>query len=184
MVKKIIVLSSLLLSFSAQAINTFHVVPQESTLTFIATQNNAPIKGEFKNVTGDIQFDPNQLSSSQVDITVDMSSVNASYADLVTTLKTADWFNVASFPKAIFKANHFTKVKDNQYQAVGTLTLRDKTEPVTVQFSVDQYSDKQAHAVGQAVLKRTQFGVGQGEWADTKSVKDEVKVEFSLMAKS
>lgn len=164
------------------ALPQWQIVSDKNSLTFTGTQNGAPVSGEFKKFSGDIQFDPAQLNSSQVQITVDINSVTSSYAQVGDTLKTADWFNVKLFPQAVFKASHFTKTGNNAYQANGTLTIRDKSAPITLNFVLDEYSATQTRAHGDTSLKRTAFGVGQGEWANTSTVKDEVQVHFSLTA--
>ena len=181
--KKLIGFIFLLISFSAIAdVPVWKIVPKDSSITFIATQNDAPILGEFKSFTGNIQFDPNQLDASHVNIEVDMISVSTSYQTVADTLKTADWFDVKDFPKAVFKATSFKKMSGNSYQANGTLTIRNITLPVTLTFSLDEFSDKKAHAKGTVTLKRTAFGVGQGEWKETKEVKDDVLVSFVVAA--
>lgn len=154
------------------------IVPEKSTITFTATQNNAPVSGSFKTFTGDINFDPEKLNTSQVSISVDINSVKASYQELVNTLLGPDWFNVKQYPNATFKTTAITKVKDNQYQAQGNLTIRDKTVPVTVLFNVKEYSNTSAVFEGHVSLKRLLFGVGQGDWAKTDQVKDDVEVNF------
>lgn len=165
--------------FAAQP-QAWKIVPEQSKLTFTATQNNAPISGEFKTFTGDIHFDPAQLASSNVRIVVDMTSVDVSYKEALDALKGADWFNVKLFPQAIFKASNFTKTGDNTYQANGTLTIRDKSSPITLTFIIDEYTKTGARAHGSTMLKRAVFGVGQGEWAKTDVVKDDVEVKFTL----
>src|SRR5690606_28094519 len=105
-----------------------------------------------------------------------------SYAQVADTLKTADWFDVKRFPKAIFKAAHFTLIEKNTYQADGTLTIRDKTAPASVHFVLDNYTKTNTQLHGDTILKRTVFGVGQGDWSKTNTIKDEVTVHFSLDA--
>lgn len=159
---------------------TWQIVPKDSSLTFTATQNNAPVSGQFKTFTGEINFDPAKLDSSSVNIVVDVGSVTASYKDVADTLKTPDWFDTKVFPKAVFKASQFTKTGDKNYQAAGNLTIRDKTVPVTLTFTLDEYSPTNAHAAGSTTLKRSAFGVGRGDWASTDTVKDDVQVNFIL----
>lgn len=161
---------------------TWQIDAKDSSINFTATQNGAPVTGQFKNFSGTINFDPNQLSTSQVQIKVDMASVSAAYAQIATTLKTADFFDVQKYTQAIFKASDFTKTGSNTYQAKGTLTLRDKTLPVVLNFTMDTYTANKAVATGSASLSRTQFGVGQGSWASTDQIKDPVQVNFNLTA--
>lgn len=160
----------------------WQIVPQESSLTFTATQNNSPVSGQFKSFTGEINFDPNQLNSSSINIVVDMGSVTTSYKEVADTLKTPDWFDVKSFPKATFKASQFTKTADKTYQATGNLTIRDKSIPITLSFVLDKYTSTKAHVTGSTTLKRTAFAIGKGDWAKTDDVKDDVKVNFILSA--
>jgi polyisoprenoid-binding protein YceI len=160
----------------------WQIVPNASSITFTATQNNAPVTGKFRTFTGEINFDPAQLGASNIRIVVDMGSVVTSYSDVADTLKTADWFAVKLFPQAVFTANHFTKINNNTYQATGTLTLRDKTLPTNLTFVLDEFTATKAHAKGTTTLKRTAFGIGKGEWSKTDEVKDDVQVNFTLTA--
>jgi len=73
-------------------------------------------------------------------------------------------------------------VGDNRYQAKGNLTIRDKTQPVTLNFSEVESPKGTAKAEGDTTVSRLKFGVGQGEWSSTDEVKDNVKVHFTLTA--
>lgn len=181
-IKHILFLFTLWLPMFTLAAPSWQIITAKSSLTFTAIQNNAPVTGEFKSFTGDIKFDPKELNQSAVRIVVDIGSVTTSYADVANTLKTSDWFDVKSFPQAIFQANSFTKTGNNSYQANGTLTLRDKTLPITLIFVLEKYSDTEALATGTTIFKRTQFGVGKGDWANTNEIKDDVKVNFTITA--
>lgn len=182
MIKRCFLTLFALLPMMAHAAPHWEIVPNDSSLIFTATQNGSPISGEFKKFTGDINFDPEALGSSNVQINVDVASVSTSYKDVETTLKTPEWFSTKLFPNAVFKASQFKKTGNNAYQANGTLTIRDKTVPIVLNFILDEYTQTKAHATGGTVLKRTAFDVGIGEWAKTDEVKDDVKVDFVLSA--
>ena len=164
------------------AVPVWKIVPNESSLTFTATQNDAPVTGQFKNFTGEINFDPDQLSGNNVKIIVDVGSINDPYNQLSDTLKTSDWFNVKLFPQAVFQSSDFVKTGDKTYQSKGTLTIRGKTIPVTLVFSQEAYTPTKAVIKGSTTIKRTAFGVGQGQWTDTKTVKDDVQINFRITA--
>ncbi len=172
----------LLPMISLAAAPVWQIIPSESSLTFTATQNGAPVTGEFKKFTATINFDPVQLSGNNVKVVVDVGSVSDAYNQLADTLKSADWFNVIKFPQAVFTANKFTKTGDKSYQADGMLTIRDKTLPVTLTFTQEEYSQNKARIKGSTTIKRTAFGVGQGEWADTSAIKDDVRIDFTISA--
>jgi len=164
------------------AVPSWQILPKESQITFTATQNNSPVTGKFTSFNGDIVADPNQLDASHVRIVVDLASVSTSYSDVGDTLKTSDWFDVKMFPQAVFQASHFKKTGNNSYEADGTLTIRNKTLPVVLNFTQEEYSDQKAKIKGSTKLKRTGFGVGQGDWAKTDTVGDDVQVNFEVTA--
>jgi polyisoprenoid-binding protein YceI len=158
------------------------MLPEESQLSFTGTQNDAPLKGTFKSFTAKINFDPDALNESSIDVVVDMNSLNLSYQEAKTTLIGSDWFDVKLFPKAEFKASKWKRVADDNFQAEGTLTIRDRTLPVTLNFKTKKLADNKASVEGSTIIKRTAFGVGQGEWSNTSEVKDDVTVAFKVVA--
>lgn len=160
----------------------WQMVPAESQLTFTATQNGAPVTGQFKTFEATIFFDLKTLKDSSIDIVVDINSLSVSYAELKTTLLTPDWFNTKLFPKAEFKATQFKKSENNTYEAMGTLTIRDRSVPTTLTFTANEMSPNKATVNGSTLIKRSAFGVGQGEWASTKEIKDDVTVHFNVVA--
>lgn len=160
----------------------WEILPSESQLTFTGTQNGASVSGEFKSFSGDIFVDPKDLSHSSIVIMIDINSLSASYADLKKTLMTSDWFNPELFPKATFKATQFKQTGKNTFEAIGTLTIRDKSAPVTLNFSAEERAPNKGVVLGSTVIKRNTFGVGQGEWASTDEIKDDVTVKFKVVA--
>jgi polyisoprenoid-binding protein YceI len=164
------------------AVPMWNIIPMQSSINFTATQNDAPVKGTFKTFSGEIQGDPTKLKDSRVTIIVDTNSVATSYPEVQNTLKMADWFDAAHFPKATFTADKFTHTGKNTYIASGMLTIRDKTVPVTLNFVLEDYTDKAFDIKGSTTLKRNAFGVGQGDWSKTDAIKDDVIVEFTLKA--
>ena len=160
----------------------WQINPAESELSFTATQNDAPFTGTFKKFSGEIFVDPNNYKASSIHIVVDMTSLSAPYADLISTLQSPDWFDTKMFPKAEFKATQFNKTSDKTYEAIGSLTIRDKTAPVTLIFTAEESPKNHAVVDGHTLIKRTVFGVGQGDWASTSEIKDDVAVHFKIVA--
>lgn len=176
------ILTILFSSITFAAVPGWQIVPNESSINFTATQNNAPVTGKFSSFTGNINFDPTQLNNSNVKIVVDINSMTTSYEQVADTLKTAEWFDSKSFPNATFTSTGFVKTGDKTYQANGNLTIRDKTVPVQLTFTLKNYSADKLNLEGSTTLKRTAFGLGQGDWAKTDAVKDDVRVNFTLSA--
>lgn len=164
------------------------IVSSESHLNFEGTQMGAVFKGHFQNFSGKINFDTANLPGSRADITIDMGSVDATSGDRNKYLAMPDWFNIGQFPEAHFVTTSIEKGLDiNQFVAKGNLTIRDKTLPVvlpfTLTFTKDDSGQDVAHMAGETAINRLDYGVGQGQWSDTKTVENQVKLRIQLVAK-
>jgi polyisoprenoid-binding protein YceI len=164
----------------AAEVPKWQIAPEQSSLTFTAIQNDAPIKGKFTDFSGDIQFDPNQLKDSKVVLKVKTNSLSTTLQDVSNTLKTADWLSTDKFPEASFETISFNKKDTQHYQAEGNLTILNKTFPANVDFEVLNFSPEKAQIKGTATFKRTQWGIGKGEWANTNDIKDNIQIDFNL----
>ncbi|HEX9806086.1 MAG TPA: YceI family protein, partial [Alteraurantiacibacter sp.] len=92
-----------------------------------------------------------------------------------------DWFAAAMFPEATFETDAIRSEGDG-YVADGTLTIRGISQDVSLPFTLDIQNDI-ARMNGALTIDRSIFGVGQGAWADGKTVALEVKVEVSVVAR-
>ncbi|QMT60383.1 YceI family protein [Legionella sp. PC997] len=167
---------------SADALSEWTLVPSESSISFTATQNNAPVTGTFKEFTAKIVADPKNYQNSSVVVEVNMNSLTTSYAEITSILQGSDWFNAKEFPKAEFKSSKFTKKDDKNYEATGTLTIKNKSLPVTLTFTAVESPKDHLIVEGHTNLKRLDFGIGQGDWSSTSEIKDEVTVNFKAVA--
>lgn len=173
-------------ALAADPVPVWVIDATKSTLTFNATQQGAAIEGQFGSFTGDIHFDPARPEESSAKITIDVKSVDSKSPDRDQSLIGADWFAVEAFPESIYTVSKFEKLNEKQYLARGELSLRDVKKPLdlplTITFSKDANGHDVALAEGEATLNRLDFGVGQGEWKDTNSVGDPVKIKVSVTA--
>lgn len=166
----------------AKSLPQWQMIPEKSHLTFTATQNGAPVSGEFKRFSAEIFADPTDYRGSTLHIVVEIASLSTSYSDLSSTLMGADWFNTKMFPTADFRAGQFNKTGDNTYEAHGILIIRNKSVPITLNFTAQALDNKTMQVTGETTLKRRAFSVGEGEWASTDEIKDDVVVNFTVVA--
>jgi polyisoprenoid-binding protein YceI len=141
------------------------------------------VKGRFNSWKADILFGPEALDKSKVTVTVDMSSAKTGDDQRDASLPSADWFDTATHPKAVFTATKFEKTAEGAYVAHGTLDLRGVKKPVDLPFKLKIVGDK-AQMSGATSLDRTLFGVGQGEFTATDQVPAKVAVRVQLNAVS
>jgi polyisoprenoid-binding protein YceI len=153
----------------------------QSRLEFTGVQAGAEFKGVFHKFTAEVEFAPEALASSRIDVQIDMNSVDSMDKDRDTTIRGKDVFDVAHNPTAHYLTKTITKTATG-YAAVGALTLHGVTKDVPIEF---QFVPQAAGAKlsGSAKLKRLDFGVGQGDWKSTDTIGDAVKINFSLVLK-
>jgi polyisoprenoid-binding protein YceI len=154
---------------------------EQSRLEFVGVQAGAEFKGVFHKFTANVDFAPDALAGSRIDVQIDMNSVDSKDKDRDTTIRSKDIFDVAHNPTAHYVTKAITKTAAG-FSAVGALTLRGVTKdvPIDIQFAP---AGAGAKLTGSAKLNRLDFGVGQGDWKSTENVGDAVKINFSLVLK-
>lgn len=163
---------------SAQEVPAWQV-GEDSTLTFVAVQQGAPFEGRFERFEARIRFSPERPADGELVVTVETDSVDTGYDQRDEVLRSEDFFDVMRWPEARFEASEFRASGGDRYEARGRLTLRDQTHPLTVPFTF-RSDGATAELVGEVVVPRLRFGIGQGEWADTTWIGADVTVRFDL----
>jgi polyisoprenoid-binding protein YceI len=154
----------------------------KSTLEFQFAQAGAQNKGKFTRYPVTLDFSPDNLAASKLDVVVETASLDTGDKERDDTLKTPDLLSVAKFPQARFTSTQITKTA-NGYDAVGKLTLRGVSRDIHVPFSfrtADEQGKPAGYLLGKTTIKRLDFGVGQGDWKATDQVGNDVSVSYSL----
>jgi polyisoprenoid-binding protein YceI len=156
----------------------YRMQPAGSTLVFSGSFQGAGFTGHFDKFDAAISYDPAHLASSKFDVTVDLASAKTGDADRDGALPGSDFFDVAKFPKAHFVTTAIHQ-DGGKVIADGNLTLHGVTKPVslTVNF-VPTTAGATLDVAGS--VKRLDFGVGGGDYADTSVIANEVKVTAHL----
>ena len=150
-----------------------------STLGFTSNFQGSSFDGHFNKWTAAISYDPAKLASSKFDVTVDLATAKTGDNDRDSALPGPDFFNVAKYPQAHFVTTAFHQ-QGNQVVADGMLTLRGVTKPVSLSVVFKpQGSGATLDVTG--TVKRLDFGVGGGQYADTSVIGADVKVIAHLV---
>jgi polyisoprenoid-binding protein YceI len=156
-----------------------------SAITFTALQEGAPVPGSFQDFTAEIQFEPDDLAASRVVVEIATASVATGHKDRDATLRSAAFFDVATWPSATFTSEHLVHNGGDRYEAHGRLTIRDVTRDVVLPFQLaiaDNGARRIAHASGELTIARLDYGVGQGDFASTKTVGADVVIHIAIVA--
>jgi polyisoprenoid-binding protein YceI len=152
-----------------------------SRLGFTVQWSNEPFSATFKHWTADIDFDPSDLAHARVSVAVDLASESSDEADFDSGLKGAQGFQTSQFPTARFVTTGFVQKAANGYEARGTLDIHGVTRDIDLPFTL-MINGRAAHMTGTAHVLRTDFKLGQGEWAAPTPVSHDVSITIDLFA--
>lgn len=91
-------------------------------------------RGKFNKTTGTLTLDKANGTGS-VDVTVDLASVDFGHDKMNEHAVSADFFDIAKYPRATYKGKLVNFINGAPTQVVGDLTLHGVTKPVTLQIN-------------------------------------------------
>jgi len=165
----------------AHAVEYTTVLPKQSSIQFEFRQMGVPVKGSFKRFATGMQFDPARPEAARAQIEIDLASIDAGSREADDESAGKLWFNRSAYPKASFVSSEVRALGNNRYELRGTLTLKGKAREMTVPVTYTPVKNT-ATFDGAFVLRRLDFGIGEGLWADVATVANEVQVRFRIAA--
>jgi polyisoprenoid-binding protein YceI len=146
---------------------------------FTASWEGSDFDGVFHHFEAAIAFAPDDLASSRFDVKVDVTSADTQSSDRDEALADPEWFDYAHHPQATFVASSFSTTGEGHYEAAGTLTIKGISHELRFPFTWDAHDGK-AHLLGETTVVRTDFHIGEGEWADGDTIGLDVRVRVDL----
>ena len=167
------------LAVATPAVAADYVQAPGSTLTFATQYQGEVFVGRLPSFTTRLRFDPKQLATSTLDVGIALAGVTVANPEGDDALRSADFFHVAQFPQARYTATGLRSLGGNRYAADGTLSLRGVSKPVTLTFTWTP--GRQPVLAGKATVRRLDFDVGGGDWADTDLIPDEIAISTRVV---
>jgi len=96
--------------------------PDSTTIGFIGSKVTGSHEGGFENFEGTITLVDNDPTRSKVDVVIDTTSLWADDDRLTNHLKSADFFEVETYPTATFNSTSI-EVAEDGYKITGNLNL-------------------------------------------------------------
>jgi len=157
------------------------VVPGKSEIAFTMKQMGVNFDGRFKAWKADIVFKPAALDQSKATIDIDLASLDLASADSEAEARDPLWFNTSKFPVAHFASTSFKSLGGDRYEVAGKLALKGITRDCVVPIAVKADAAGNRVAEGAFLLKRLEYKIGEGEWADTATVADDIRVRVRIV---
>jgi len=149
----------------------------------------AKVKGTFHAFEANISADAHDLTSADIQLTIDLDSVDTRNKDRDAHLRNNDFFDIEKFPKLVFTATAITKTDDGEYSVVGDVSLHGVTrsEKFAVSFEgagKDPWGNDKVGFSATGSLKRSDYGLTYNAALETGGVLigDEVKISIDIEA--
>ena len=164
---------------------TYTIDPSHSRVGFSARHAMVTkVRGSFNDYQGSAVVAD---GGAEISIEIAAASVDTRSADRDGHLQSADFFDVANFPKITFKS---VSVKDSgsaNLAVTGELTIKDVTKPLTIEFEYtgtakDPFGNDRYGFEGQAEINRKDFGLTWNAALETGGilVSENIKLEFEI----
>jgi polyisoprenoid-binding protein YceI len=157
------------------------VLIDKSEIRFVTKQLGANVEGRFRSWKANVDFRPNDLAHSSAAFEIELASIDLASDESEAEVKGPLWFDAARFPVAKFSSSVVRDLGGGRYEVAGKLTLKGTARAVVVPVTLKQDAAGNSVAEGQFTVKRLDFGIGQGMWADTGTVADDVVVRLRMV---
>jgi len=166
---------------AAQAAEFDTLHPDKSRMSFVYRQMNVPVEGSFKRFTGRIGFDPARPAQGTAQIEIDLASIDTGVAEANEEAAGKLWFNTGQYPVARFVSSSVKPLGGNRFEVAGKMSIKGRIRDVSAPVTFRQEGST-AVFEGGFVLRRADYGIGEGMWADFGTVANEVQIRFRLVA--
>jgi polyisoprenoid-binding protein YceI len=152
----------------------------QSRIAFTFVQMKVPVDGAFQRYTARIHFDARQPERSRAEIDIDLNSIDTGSSDADTEAKRKPWFYTTQYPTATFRSTTIRRTGEDRYEVTGALTLKGRARNLTAPVEVRRTGAQTVYE-GAFTINRLDFAIGDGPWADTDTVANEVKLRFRFV---
>jgi len=149
----------------------------------------AKVRGKFARWTGSLAVPEGDLDRASVEVTIDASSIDTGVADRDTHLKSADFFDVATYPELHFKSGRIERLGGDDLRLTGELTIHGVTREVELAVestgrTMDPWGNERLGFEAKTSVNRKDFGLTWNQVLETGGVMvgDKVEIELELEA--
>ena len=159
-------LAAVLALSAAATTTTWQIDPQHTAAGFAVKHLMiSTVRGQFKGVTGTVNWDDQDISKSTVDITIDANTMDTSEPKRDADLKSDKFFEVAKYPTITFKSKKIEQVSAGKLKITGDLTIRGVTKEAVLDVEgptppvKDPWGNTRVAANATTKINRQDFGV-------------------------
>jgi len=159
-------LAAVLAVSAAATTTTWQIDPQHTAAGFAVKHLMiSTVRGQFKGVTGTVNWEDQDISKSTVDITIDANTVDTSEPKRDADLKSDKFFDVAKYQTITFKSKKIEQVSAGKLKITGDLTIHGVTKEAVLDIEgptppiKDPWGNTRVAANATTKINRQDFGV-------------------------
>jgi polyisoprenoid-binding protein YceI len=157
------------------------VLIDKSEIRFISRQMGVNVEGRFRKWKANVDFRPKDLGKSKAELEIDLGSIDLASEESEIEIRRPRWFDTAKFPIATFQSTAMKDLGGERYEIVGKLTMKGTARDETIPIEIKKDAAGNSVATGEFTIKRLEFKIGDGQWADPTVVADEVVVRLRMV---
>jgi len=174
MLRVIVLLAAASASLSVYADECYVVDGSHGSVSYEVKQAGSPFRGQFRRFGGEVCLSEGR--ATRIDVWLDPASADSGLPEIDAAMKDKDFFAVAQHPRVSYKSTS-VEARGNGQLAHGALQMKGMQHNLDVPFGLQREGGKPIVS-GTLTLNRLDYGVGTGEWSNTKWLSGEVSVEF------
>ena len=147
------------------------------------------VKGAFNEFSANIEADPTDLTTANLDFSVNVASVDTRSVDRDAHLRSADFFDIENHPSMTFKSTSIKNNGDSEYEVTGDLTIRAITRPEKFEVTFegqgkDPWGNEKVGFSADGKIKRSDYGLTWNAALETGGVLvgDQIKIALQVQA--
>jgi len=144
------------------------------------------VRGGFTGVRGTVIYDPDNLSGSSIDVTIDVNTLGTGDSSRDGHVKSADFLDAQRYPSIIFKSRTINKT--GGHLVTGDLTIHGVTREAVLTVDgptpeqKDPWGNTRVGASATTKIKRSEFGLTWNTALETGGIVlgDDLKLEIDV----
>jgi polyisoprenoid-binding protein YceI len=176
MIKFLLLLTGITIGLTSVS-QALRPIDDQSSVKFKIKNFGFNVNGSFTGLQGTINFNPDNLGLSNMDVTVDPKTVNTGIDMRDNHLRKPEYFDVKKYPDIRFVSTKITRSsKSGTLFMFGKLTIKSVTREISFPFTAVPQGDGYL-LTGEFRINRIEYGVGE-----SSAVADNLTVLLKVVA--
>jgi len=145
----------------------------------------AKVRGQFSRWSGNLAVPEGDFSRASVEVTIDATSIDTGVADRDAHLRSADFFDVATFPEITFRSSRIEPAGGDRFRLAGQLALHGVEREVVLEVESagqarDPWGNLRAVFSAKTAVDRKDFGLAWNQVLETGGVMVGERVDIEI----